>query len=228
MIKTKIKQSLKHMSQRWFFSAVLLLSCISLNFAAKNTQKDIYAFANHTAQRATSYEQQAQSLSNFSEANMNQYKDYALKMGQRSQAVAPKTQTEPGMMVFVSLGMPTVALRQIAEQAHHYGIPVMIQGFLQNDLRKTQQRILEILYPKNQKPIIGGYVIDPNWFKRYRITQVPAFVVTNQTAPCQDQYCPQAHYDVLHGNISVMHALEIINNKGTLSAIAKSILAGRK
>ena len=228
MLKTKIEKTIKRMNQRWFFAAILLLSSISLSFAAHNTQKDIYAFANHTAQRATSYEQQAQSLSNFSEANMGQYKDDALKMGQRSQSVAPKTQSEPGMMIFVSLGMPTVALRQIAEQAHHYGIPVMIQGFLQNDLRKTQQRILEILYPKNQKPIIGGYVIDPNWFKRYRITQVPAFVVTNQMAPCQDQYCPQAHYDILHGNISVMQALEIISNKGTLSAITKAILAGRK
>ena len=229
MFKSKIPQRIQRLgcAVGGYTTILLLLSTVKLSVAA-NTQKDIYAFANKTTQRAANYQTQAKSFSDFSAANIDQYKDYALTMGQRSQAVAPKVQTKPGMMIFVSLGMPAIALRQIAEQAHHYGIPVMIQGFVENDLRKTQQRILEILQPKNQKPIMGGYVIDPNWFKRYRIKQVPAFVVTSQIAPCEREYCSQEHYDILHGNISVQHALEILSSKGELSSIARKILAGRQ
>jgi len=227
MLTFNIKQNFKRINQPLLFSVTL--SLISINASAVgNTQKDIYAFANQTSQRASSYQSQAQTLSDFSAANIDQYKDYALQMGQRSQAVAPIAQKEPGMMIFVSLGMPTIALRQIAEQAHHYGIPVMIQGFVQNDLQKTQQRILEILQPNNQKPIIGGYVIDPNWFKRYHITQVPAFVATSQTIPCEQHYCPAERYDVLHGNISVQHALEILSTKGECANIARKLLVGHK
>lgn len=143
------------------------------------------------------------------------------------QSIQPKTNYAHGAMVFVSLGMPTLALRQIAVEANKYGIPVMIQGFYKNNLKLTEDRIAEILQPKNQQPIQGGYAIDPNWFKRYHITQVPAFVVTNQQMPCLGDSCPVEKHDILYGNISLTQALEIIAKKGELSAKARSLLAVR-
>ena len=62
---------------------------------------------------------------------------------------------------------------------------------------------------------VGGIVIEPNWFKHFGITQVPAFVLTNDLNPCIGGNCKTTENDVITGNISLYEALRIFKQKGS-------------
>lgn len=121
-----------------------------------------------------------------------------------------------GLLIFVSLGMPEAALKALIKQADHLGIPVLIQGLLPGGFMATVNSMMTLITPekKDQTPT-GGMVIEPNWFKHFGITQVPAFVMTEALIPCITKDCNIAEYDVLYGNISLYDALRLFAQKGS-------------
>lgn len=138
------------------------------------------------------------SFSVFSEENFSNYSH------------APQ---QKNAMLFVSLGMPKLVLRQYLIQSKELGIPLVIRGLLQNSYPVTAKRIYQILHPKNteknfQKEIKGGFEIDPVYFRKFHISVVPALVVTNGS-----------NYSVVYGNIPIKKLLQLISKNSKYPAI---------
>ena len=124
-----------------------------------------------------------------------------------------------GLLIFASLGMPEMSLKALLKQADHLGVPIIIQGVFPEGFMATVKKMMQLVgadkkAPKGELPI-GGIVIEPNWFKHFGITQVPAFVLTDQLVPCVGQDCTITEHDVLYGNISLYDALNIFRQKGS-------------
>lgn len=102
-------------------------------------------------------------------------------------------------MLFVSLGMPKLLLRQYVMQSRKYHIPLILRGFLENNYPKTAKRIYDILHPKNQSELKGGFEIDPLYFRKYSINVVPALVIEKG-----------GHSAIVYGNIPIHQMLSII------------------
>lgn len=117
----------------------------------------------------------------------------------------------PQAIVFVSLGMPDLSLKQIIQDAERYQIPVVIRGLYENSFRKTAEKMFDLVKEKNK----GGISINPLWFKKYNIKSVPAIVVGQDYG---------AKTDVVYGNIPLKQALSIIAERGEVSDIARDIL----
>ena len=128
----------------------------------------------------------------------------------------------PQAIVFISFSMPALALRQTLRQAHHYHLPVVIRGLINNNFRTTVYRLFELTKHKDQ----GGVAIDPLWFRQFGITQVPAVVVSHRPVSCQQQTrCPQQDYDVIYGNLPLPRSLQLLSQTGTAAPdIAKQLL----
>lgn len=80
----------------------------------------------------------------------------------------------PTAIYFVSSSIPTEDMRQILREADRLGIPAVMRGLINNDFRSSAAYMLELSQPDN----IGGVQVDPNLFKQFGITAVPALVVT--------------------------------------------------
>ena len=110
-------------------------------------------------------------------------------------------------MLFVSLSMPKLALRQYVIQSNQYHIPLILRGFIQNSYPQTAKKIYNILHPKNSQEIVGGFEVDPLYFKKFQINAVPALVIQKQ-----------GHYSVVYGNAPISKLLYLIaqNSKNQL------------
>lgn len=116
-------------------------------------------------------------------------------------------------MYFVSLGIPEEGLLPMLSDATRLGIPATIRGWLNNDLRKTANRMFEL--SKKQKDI--GVQIDPTLFEQYGITAVPALVVT----------CP-GHFDVIRGSLPLQSMLQKVVEQGECAATARQLMGDGK
>lgn len=125
-----------------------------------------------------------------------------------------KQEAQQGVMIFVTLSMPTFTLRQILMQAARLHIPVMIRGLVNNDFATTRKRVAQIITLKNQTVVSGGVEMNPIWFRQFHINEVPAFVAYKRSPNCEaGDICADTKFDVLSGNISVDQALQILSNK---------------
>ncbi|SGZ09553.1 type-F conjugative transfer system pilin assembly protein TrbC [Moritella viscosa] len=128
-----------------------------------------------------------------------------------------------GVMVFVSLTMPNVALKQLLQQSKVLQIPLVIRGVLPQGFKGTLVRINKLLAQKNGDKLASGFAINPEWFKTFNIQSVPAFVTIKEGACMPKSPCMKDDFDILYGNISMYDALEILK-KGDAGEIPTSIL----
>lgn len=110
---------------------------------------------------------------------------------------------------FVSLGLPREGLLPALKEANRFGIPATLRGLVNNDIRQTASAMFELA--KEDRNI--GVQIDPTLYTDYRITTIPALVVT----------CP-GHYDVIRGSLPLKQALEKVAESGDCAATAKQLL----
>jgi len=129
-----------------------------------------------------------------------------------------------GVMVFVSLTMPNIALKQLLHQSKELQIPLVIRGVLPQGFRGTLVRINKLLDQKNGKPIESGFAINQEWFDTFNIQSVPAFVTIKDGKCLPKSPCNSNDFDILYGNISMYDALEILKD-GDAGDIPASILA---
>lgn len=131
----------------------------------------------------------------------------------------------PSILIFASLKMPSVSLKQLLYQANHYHLPVVIRGVLPGGFTQTVDVVQSLVAPSNVKKPLGGVAINPIWFKQFNIKQVPAFVVMKEGA-CQGKPpCDTDNYDVVYGNVSVFDALNTIGQRGQYADIANRVIA---
>jgi len=208
--------------QKGLIGLLLWLMCSTLLYANTNTliQQQIiqgrrFKAAHHTlVQRVQSQKRAAR------------YAVLARKIArlERNKALrAP--QDKPQALVFVSLGMPKKILKQILREAHAFHIPVVVRGLLDHSFRKTVAAIFN-LNKKSGSEKVGGVLINPVWFRQFRIRVVPAVVVVRALPACVAKTeCPVPDFDVVRGNVSLRRALEIIARQGEAAPeVAQQIL----
>lgn len=101
----------------------------------------------------------------------------------------PPSKTSPEhFYVFVSLTMPKITLKALAQSAQaHQGV-LVIRGLIDNSFIKTGKFIQELG---------EGVILDPNLFKEYDIKVVPTFVLTSSKG-----------YSRIAGNVTADYALQ--------------------
>lgn len=108
------------------------------------------------------------------------------------------------VFIFVSFSMPQNSLKQWTMQAKKIDAPLLLRGLVDNSMKKTLQQLISI---QGMQP---GVQIDPEHFKEFGITKVPAVVLSDGLK-----------FDVVYGDQSLQSALWQIQMKGELSEEAK-------
>ncbi|MEI7412155.1 type-F conjugative transfer system pilin assembly protein TrbC [Pectobacterium aroidearum] len=115
-----------------------------------------------------------------------------------------------GAAYFVSFSIPEEGLRRMLGETHRYGIPAILRGMQDNDLKKTANTVLTLV--RDGAP--DGVQIDPTLFAKYAVRSVPSLVV----------FCEQG-YDIIRGNLRLRQALEKISASGDCRLAAQKLLS---
>ena len=141
------------------------------------------------------------------------YQGMAQSLEQQAlQKIMPKTSSpRANVMILASLGMPKASLQALLQQANHYHVPIVLRGLYRNDFQQTIARVQALIAPNNnEKPLLGGVEINPQVFKTFRVSQVPAFIVVGDGKCDTKAPCPTEDFDVVYGNVSLPNALELL------------------
>jgi len=137
----------------------------------------------------------------------------------------PANPAAGGIYVAVSLSMPPEALRALARDAHKAGATVVIRGLVDGSFKATLLKVREVFDDRSA----GGVAIDPQVFKAFNVTGVPAVIAARSPVePCGKLGCsPQIPpFDKVSGNISLEAALKILADEGENGqAAARAALA---
>jgi conjugal transfer pilus assembly protein TrbC len=133
----------------------------------------------------------------------------AAQAGQRSAG-----NSDVDLMIFVSFSMPPDILKELSRQADEAGAVMVIRGFKDGKLSRTQQAIRAV----NEAG--AEWDIHPDAFKMFKIKTVPTFVVANANASSvlSDGCSPEVSYGSVAGNMSVDLALGTIQRRGSAQA----------
>ena len=114
---------------------------------------------------------------------------------------------EPRLIVFISLGMPEVALSRLVDQAARARAQLLLRGLSEGSLPRTAARIQQLI---GTRPV--AVQIDPRAFDRYAIQRVPAFVLARAggtDSACSGEQCARSDdHVVVAGDVSLGYALE--------------------
>lgn len=89
--------------------------------------------------------------------------------------------------VFVSFSMPSQLLEETIKDATNHQVPVVLNGFYQDSMRETAIKLFALA----KKVPNASIQIDPIVFERFKINQVPAWVLEGEHS-----------FDVIFGNIT--------------------------
>lgn len=115
---------------------------------------------------------------------------------------------EAGLFVLISLSIPAASLEQLAAQAGKAGATLVLRGVIDGSLNKTAEWAAGII----RKHPDAQFQIDPGLFRRFDVTQVPAFVVASQGADAScGGNCPAgAAYARVAGDVTLDYALDYL------------------
>lgn len=109
----------------------------------------------------------------------------------------------------ISFSMRDESIKEIMRQSSYYGIPVYINGLINNSMKDTTSKFINLFGDKSNY----GLGIDPNIFTKFNINSVPVLIIECNST-----------YDKIAGNIPIYQALEKVAENGDCSIIAKKIL----
>ena len=144
----------------------------------------------------------------------------------KGDAAGPKYGSDR-VFIMLSFSMPEQSLRSAMVEANRFGLPILMRGFVKNDVLATQTAIQRVFKDDAQSV---GFNIDPTMFTRFNVTSVPQVIVVNDDiGSCETQGCeldvPPPH-DVVRGNIPIEAALRMIaEGDGEASNAAKQTLS---
>lgn len=130
---------------------------------------------------------------------------------------------EVNFYMFASLSLSDNILKQMLEYAELYNGVVVLRGIEDNSFVKTTNHILRIAREESKAAII----IDPTLFKKYKVVQVPAYVLA-KIENCPAGMSCHPYFDKISGNITPKFALEKILEKGDLKNEAQTLLGSNK
>lgn len=128
-----------------------------------------------------------------------------------------------GLVVFVSLGMPRPSLERLVVDAERVKATLVLRGVQNRSVTKTAQTIAELIGKRTV-----SWQIDPALFTRFQIRAVPSFVLIDPSKPvlvsCNEGQCQQAAYAKVAGDVSIGHALGVIEQQDRdLAATARAM-----
>jgi len=133
----------------------------------------------------------------------------------------PNQPYESGLLIFVSFSMPKESLKLWAEQASCLECPLLLRGFVDNDLIKTTAKTHAIFGEKANVEIS----IDPEKFEKFKIDAVPAVVVIEPETKKSEKIGLEKvntngnlipNFDIVYGDTSLEEALKRIAKSGSL------------
>ena len=120
------------------------------------------------------------------------------------------------LYVLVSSSMSSNLIKEYMKEVRKYNGLVVLNGLIENDLRKTVNFLFDIeLYAKNK----GGVIIDPRIFKKFHIDKVPTIILS-----IHDEASNSIIYDKISGAVDIRYALELFSKSGDTKSYAKELL----
>lgn len=114
------------------------------------------------------------------------------------------------LLVFISFNLPSATLQALIDQTTRAGGVLVVRGLVNGSFRETAKRIQEL----------GGTIhIDPPLFERFAVQSVPTFILSEPLSR-EEAVTPIPH-DRIAGNISLLHALTLFEEKGDLPSQAQ-------
>lgn len=111
-------------------------------------------------------------------------------------------------LVLVSLSMPPAALKNLSMEADKLETGIVFRGLKGNSFIQMRQAMHEMGSLSAQ--------IDPTYFMRYGVSEVPAFILPLEPVPlCTDESCPVGRYVKVTGSMSLESALEFISRNSS-------------
>lgn len=106
-------------------------------------------------------------------------------------------------MVFVSFSLPEATIKTLAAEAAKIGGVLVFRGLKNDDFRVMRQALAGLG---------EGFAIDPTLFQRFKISDVPVFVVpVDPVLPCNDSGCQNGRFVKLAGNVTLDAALDYMS-----------------
>lgn len=127
------------------------------------------------------------------------------------------------ILIFVSFSMPDQSLIAYLHDAKMIHASVIIRGLINNSFQETFKKMSYLIKASGG----GGMLLDPVWFKRFKITTVPAVVILPKNSACfSDATCDvERDFDIIRGNITLSSALRSISHQESVgSDTAKNAL----
>ena len=130
-------------------------------------------------------------------------------------AYSEQSHYDSELYIFVSFSMPEQSLKLWAIDAARLEIPLLLRGFVDNDLKKTTAKTMALFGEKANIELS----IDPEKFQKFNIKVVPAVVIAeSETAPSEKESANDGsvpHFDVVYGDTSLEEALKRIAKSGS-------------
>jgi type-F conjugative transfer system pilin assembly protein TrbC len=108
------------------------------------------------------------------------------------------------LLIFVSFSMPISTLKSLSRDAQKLGGTLVLRGLIQGSFKETQKKLVDLKEP---------LIIDPELFKTYGVTTVPAFVHLSEMGERVKSGVP---FDKISGNISLDYAIEQFKKEGEI------------
>jgi conjugal transfer pilus assembly protein TrbC len=151
-----------------------------------------------------------------------------MRVGEQPAGLPSPQDALPGLMVFVSLGMPVASLERLVDDAQRTGAVLVLRGVQNRSLKTTKATIQQLI---GQRRV--AWRIDPPLFKALRIEAVPTYVLMdpNQAAPLpcgapgQEDgtgQCGQPFHTRVAGDVSIGRALLAMAETGPAAAAMAS------
>lgn len=140
------------------------------------------------------------------------------------------------LLIFISLSMPEVSLRRLAEEAGRVDAVLVLRGLRGSSFDDTLKRLHE-LYDVQADPDGDtarikktvprpSVLIDPGAFEQFAVEAVPVFALLLEAAArCIDAHCQAPRHLRLAGDVSLHTALERFRAQPSGARHAEAMLA---
>ncbi|MGM9489642.1 type-F conjugative transfer system pilin assembly protein TrbC [Ideonella sp. YS5] len=129
-----------------------------------------------------------------------------------------------GLLVFVSLGMPSASLEMLVDDAERSGALLVLRGVKDGSLKTTKAMIQQLIGKRRV-----AWQIDPTLYRALRIEAVPTYVLVDPNQPiqrCQSgdveqgAQCGQPPHSRVAGDVTLRRALLAMAQADAAAAVA--------
>lgn len=153
-------------------------------------------------------------------------------MARRGAALSSQSATATGatvLRIFITLAMPRASLQRLVEQAARSGAVLVLRGLKAQSLRETLASVSALIGSRRV-----AWVIDPNAFTRFRVTNAPTFVLTLADEPteaaqpqCGNSCVTPTTFVSIAGDVSLDYALDAMVRRSPEAAPKATMILGR-